>query len=58
MTNKKLNKKKIRRCKEERLLKIIKKEIYKRNKLRSKFVEQDLFVLDLLNELNIRRDLY
>lgn len=58
MTNKKLNKKKIRRWKEERLLKIIKKEIYKRNKLRSKFVEQDLFVLDLLNELNRRRDLY
>lgn len=58
MTNKKLNKKKIRRWKEERLLKIIKKEIYKRNKLRSKFVEQDLFVLDLLNELNRRRDWY
>lgn len=58
MTNKKLNKKKIRRWKEERLLKIIKKEIYKRNKFRSKFVEQDLFVLDLLNELNRRRDLY
>lgn len=58
MTNKKINKKKIRRWKEERLLKIIKKEIYKRNKLRSKFVEQDLFVLDLLNELNRRRDLY
>lgn len=58
MTNKKLNKKKIRRWKEEKLLKIIKKEIYKRNKLRSKFVEQDLFVLDLLNELNRRRDLY
>ena len=58
MPKKNLNKKKLRRMEEERLLKIIKKEIYKRNKLRSKFVEQNLFVLELLDELNRRRDLY